>query len=156
MAKRTNSRKIRKIRNGTVLDHLPAGSALNVLRILGIDTNWDTTVAVLMNVDSKSIGKKDLVKVEDMVLKKEETDKLSLIANDATINIIKEYEVKGKHHVSLPEKFIGILKCANPNCVTNKGEPTTSIFNVERKKPILLRCKFCDRILDMELIEEQL
>ena len=147
--------RVKKIKNGTVIDHLPSGSALTVLKVLGIDNGYKTTVSAIMNVPSKSSGMKDVVKVEDKILGPEETDKLALIAPDATINIIKNYEVIKKSNVKVPEEVVGVLNCANPSCITNKNEPIVSIFKVENVSPILLRCRFCERILDKELIEEQ-
>src|SRR3989344_5366776 len=111
--------KIQKIRNGTVIDHLPAGSGLTVLRILGISKDYKNSVSIAMNVPSKSFGMKDVVKVEDRVLRPEETDKLALIAPEATINIIRDYKVSSKGRVTVPKEIVGVLKCGNPSCVTN-------------------------------------
>ncbi len=148
--------KIQKIKNGTVVDHLPAGTALTVLHILGIDKGYKNSVSVVMNVSSKSLGMKDVVKVEDRILRPEETDKLSLIAPEATVNIIRDYKVSGKSRVTIPNEIVGVLKCGNPSCITNKREPAMPIFSIERKKPIVLRCKFCERIMEQEQIEAQL
>ena len=148
--------KIQKIRNGTVIDHLPAGSGLTVLRILGISKDYKNSVSIAMNVPSKSFGMKDVVKVEDRVLRPEETDKLALIAPEATINIIRDYKVSSKGRVTVPKEIVGVLKCGNPSCVTNNREPIMPVFAIEREKPIVLRCKFCERIMERELIEEQL
>jgi aspartate carbamoyltransferase regulatory subunit len=139
-----------------VIDHLPAGTSPMVLRILGIDKKWENAVSVAMNVPSHGGDKKDIVKVEDRILEKEETDKLSMIANNATINIIENYAVKEKHHVSPPEFLEGVLECKNPKCVTNGKEPVLTCFAVENTEPLTLRCKYCGRIMDKELIEEQL
>jgi len=147
--------KIQKIKNGTVIDHLPAGSALTVLRILGVDKDFKNSVSVAMNVQSKQIGMKDVVKVEDRILRPEETDKLSLIAPEATINIIRDYGVSQKNKVTIPKEIIGVLKCGNPSCITNRREPVTAVFVVEKEKPIVLRCKFCERIMEKDLIEIQ-
>jgi len=147
--------KIQKIKNGTVIDHLPAGSALTVLRILGVDKDFKNSVSVAMNVQSKRIGMKDVVKVEDRILRPEETDKLSLIAPEATINIIRDYGVSQKNRVTIPKEIIGVLKCGNPSCITNRREPVTAVFVVEKEKPIVLRCKFCERIMEKDLIEIQ-
>ncbi len=151
-----NELKIKKIKNGTVIDHLPASSSFYVLHVLGIGKGYPGTVSIAMNVSSKSSGKKDIVKVENRILKKAETDKLALIAPNATINIIKDYKVVKKNKVSIPDEIVGVIKCANPNCITNKNEPIVPSFKVESKNPIRLRCKFCERIMEKEAIEEQL
>ncbi len=147
--------KIKKIKNGTVIDHLPAGSSLNILEILGVGEGYKNSVSVAMNVKSGK-GRKDIVKIEDKVLKSSETDKLALIAPHATINIIKKYEVKKKNKVSTPDEFSGIVTCANPNCITNKKEPVIAEFSVENKEPIQLRCKFCERIMDKDQVQSHL
>lgn len=138
--------KVTPIRNGTVIDHISPGMALKVLRILDLpkpETRSSITAAV--NVPSKREGKKDIVKVEDRELDPREVDKIALIAPEATINIIRDYNVAEKHNVKLPEVVSGIVRCGNPNCITNQSEPVTSQFLVVGKKPPRLRCHYCDR-----------
>lgn len=147
--------KIKKIKNGTVIDHLPSGSSLNILKVLGIDQKYENTVSIAMNVKSGK-SRKDIVKVENKILKSAETNKLALIAPNATINIIKDYEVVKKNRVEVPDEFSGIIKCSNPNCITNKKEPVEASFLVEKKEPIRLRCNFCERIMEKKQVEEQI
>ena len=147
--------KIQKIKNGTVIDHLPAGTALSVVKILGVDREYGNAVSIAMNVESKSSSMKDIVKVEDKILETAETDKLALIAPNATINIIKDYNVVRKNKVILPDEIKNIIKCGNPDCVTNQNEPITPVFSVESRNPVRLRCKFCERIMERDLIEKQ-
>lgn len=136
--------KVQPIRNGTVIDHITGGMAITVLRILGIPRKASTsTVTAAMNVPSHD-GRKDIVKIEDRELDAAEVNKISLIAPNATINIIREYEVARKEHVSLPDKVKGLVKCPNPNCVTNH-EPIKSQFVVVQRDPVRLRCAYCDR-----------
>jgi len=145
---------VRPIRHGTVIDHITAGQALNVLRILGITGASKAVVSVAMNVSSRVMGIKDIVKVEDRELAPQEVDKIALIAPNATINIIREYEVVGKHKVKLPEKIEGIVRCANPNCISNTSEPVTSKFLVTLTKlPIELRCCYCDYTITENIAE---
>ncbi|MFX1253708.1 MAG: aspartate carbamoyltransferase regulatory subunit [Promethearchaeota archaeon] len=142
---------IRAIGNGTVIDHISAGQGILVLQILGIAelTHIDDVVSLVMNVDSRSRnGKKDIVKVSNKFLNKEEVDKISLIAPYATINEIKDWKVARKYRVSLPDKIERILKCPNPKCVTNYKEPVFTEFLVENKDPIILRCLYCERLID--------
>lgn len=141
--------KVAPIKNGTVIDHIACGMAFKVLKVLGIsDGEVDSTVSVLMHVPSKKMGWKDIVKVEDKELEQIEVDKISLVAPEASINIIRNYEVVEKMNVSLPDVAIGILKCGNPNCVTNANEPIETEFTLKSKDPIRLSCKYCDRELD--------
>ena len=139
--------KVTPIKNGTVIDHIPAGMALNVLRVLGISGGVASTVSVLIHVPSKRRGWKDIVKVEDRELNPKELNTIALIAPDATINIIRNYNVAEKHAVVLPDRAVGILRCGNPSCITNSREPVESAFIVRSKEPLRLRCWYCEREL---------
>ena len=101
--------RVSKIRNGTVIDHVTGGQALNVLSILGIDGSEGLGVSVVLNVPSDRLGLKDVVKVEDRELSQSEVDVISLIAPEATINIIREFDVVEKNRVDRPETVIGLL-----------------------------------------------
>lgn len=132
------------IRNGTVIDHIAPGNAIRVLRILGMPrSGWTSIITAAMNVPS-SRGRKDILKIEDRELDPAEVNKISLIAPNATINIIREYEVVRKERVELPEKVSGLVKCPNPNCVTN-AEPVKTQFVVRERDPLRLACGYCDR-----------
>ncbi len=144
--------KIRKIKQGTVIDHIPPGKSLKVLRILGISEKTPYIVSIGMNVPSKKIGKKDIVKVENKELSEKETNKLALVAPDATINIIEDYKVTKKYKVSLPSIIEGIIKCPNPNCISNY-ERIPSKFIVEKRKPLKLRCYYCERVIYEDMID---
>ncbi|ODR81324.1 aspartate carbamoyltransferase regulatory subunit [Haladaptatus sp. W1] len=140
--------RVSKIRNGTVIDHIRAGQALNVLAILGIDGNDGEEVSVGMNVPSDRMGRKDIVKVEGKELSQNEVDVLSLIAPDASINIIREYEVAEKHRLERPEYVVGILSCPNSNCISTEDEPVDSKFEVLSDG---VRCEYCETIIRDDL-----
>jgi len=142
--------KVRKIKDGTVIDHIKAGKGKKVLDILGVENGFSQTTALLMNVPSKRIGKKDMVKIENKALEKEEVDKIALIAPHATWNVIKDFKVSKKSRIELPDALEGILKCPNPKCVTNMNEPVKSKFKVEKKEPVKLRCVYCERVFGLE------
>ncbi|GBC75043.1 Aspartate carbamoyltransferase regulatory chain [archaeon HR06] len=138
---------VRRIKEGTVIDHIEAGKALMVLKILNIDGSSGDIVTVAMNVPSQKLKKKDIIKIEKRFLSSDETDKIALIAPRATINIIKDYSVVEKRSIKLPDYFIGVFKCPNPTCISNSDEPIKStIIVIDKSKP-LLRCKYCSRIL---------
>ena len=139
--------RVQPIKNGTVIDHIPSGMAFKVLKILGITENVSSTVTVAIHVPSKKSKWKDIVKVEDRELNPREVDKIALIAPSATVNVIRNYNVAEKRRVSLPERAIGILKCSNPNCITNQLEPIETIFIVNSKSPLRMKCKYCDRVI---------
>jgi aspartate carbamoyltransferase regulatory subunit len=137
---------VRKIENGTVIDHIPAGKGLKVVEMLGVNSGFEGSVVVLINAPSAKLGRKDVVKIENKELTKEETNKIALIAPNASINIIKDWEVVEKRKVSLPEILEGIIKCPNSSCITNSNEPITTKFVVEKKAPLKLRCWYCERV----------
>ncbi|MFH1788660.1 MAG: aspartate carbamoyltransferase regulatory subunit [Candidatus Altiarchaeota archaeon] len=140
--------RVRRIKNGVVVDHIPQGKAPDVLDILGIDESFTDTITIAMNVPSSIYGKKDIVKVENRKIKESELSQIALIAPMATVNVIKDYKVVKKEVVKLPKLIVGSLKCPNPNCVTNKErEPVQSVFIVREKEPLVLSCKFCERNL---------
>ena len=136
--------RVSKIENGTVIDHITGGQAVNVLAILGIDGTSGEEVSVGMNVPSDRLGRKDVVKVEGRELSQDEVDVLSLIAPAATINIIREFEVAEKHRVSRPGEVTGVLSCPNANCITTENEPVDSRFEVLEEG---VRCTYCDTII---------
>ena len=136
--------KIQPIKDGTVIDHITAGNAIKVLHIMRIPSTNSSIVSVAMNVNGK-MGKKDIVKVENRELDPHEVDKIALVAPKATINIIRNYEVKEKYKVTLPEEIIGIVKCSNPTCISNYNEPVKSRFNVVSTDPLRIRCYYCER-----------
>lgn len=135
---------VRKIENGTVIDHIPSGYALDVLKILGLTGKEGHVIAIVMNVESKKFGKKDIVKIEDVELDMETVNKIALLAPHATINIIRNYSVVSKNRVKVPMVIKGIVKCINPRCITNKSnEPITSIFETISTEPLKICCHYC-------------
>ena len=142
--------KVKKIKDGTVIDHIKGGVGKKVIDILGIDGSLPETTALLMNVPSKRIGRKDIIKIENKALKKEEVDKIALVAPHATWNVIKDFKVIDKSKIELPDTLEGMLKCPNPKCVTNMSEPVKSKFRVEKKEPVKLRCVYCERLFGLE------
>jgi len=140
--------RVAKIREGTVIDHISAGNALVVLRILGITGREGFIVSVAMNVPSKKLGRKDIVKIEGRELSREEVDKIALIAPRATINIIRDYKVVRKHRVRLPKVIKNIVRCINPACITNEREPVEPKFYVVSEEPLRLKCHYCGRIME--------
>ena len=142
--------RVSKIESGTVIDHVPGGQALNVLALLGIDGSTDEAVSVAMNVPSDRLGRKDVVKVENRELSEAELDVLSLIAPEATINIIRAYDVVEKKRVERPERVVGVLACRNRECITNTNEPVDAKFEV---LPEGVRCEYCGTIIRQELAD---
>lgn len=141
--------RLTPIANGTVLGHLPVGSALKVLEILGLDRP-DKAVTLAINTESKRFGRKDLVFIEGKELSKEEIDKIGLIAAGATLNIIKNREVLKKEKIGMPDHADGLIKCMNPKCIT-VIENLSSKFLI-RKGPLRAKCVYCEK----EMTEREL
>ncbi len=141
--------RLSPIKNGTVIDHIACGQALNVIKILGInENNIYSSISIGIHVNSTTLsGWKDIIKIEDMELDAVTAQKIALVAPDATISIVRDFSVAEKYKVSLEDKIVGLARCSNPNCITNKGEPVATEFLVISKYPMQLRCCYCDRIL---------
>ncbi len=142
--------RVTKIKDGTVIDHISSGHALDVLKILGVTGRVAGVVTVAMNVPSKRHGAKDMLKIEGRELNSKEVDKIALLAPHATINIVRNYKVLGKQRVKLPEIIRGIMKCANPACVSNSDEPVQPTFYVEKEDPLRIRCHYCGHIMEKQ------
>ncbi|WP_069806943.1 aspartate carbamoyltransferase regulatory subunit [Vulcanisaeta thermophila] len=141
---------ISKIKDGVVIDHIPAGRALMVLRILGITGREGFRVALVMNVDSRKLGTKDIVKIEGRELTRDELNMIALVAPTATINIIRNYEVVSKFKVQVPGVIEGLIKCKNPRCITNQPrEPVRTRFRVISREPLKLVCDYCGTIHEL-------
>ena len=139
--------KVEVIPEGTVIDHIPAGKWLKVIEILGLTRPNCGTLLIASNVPSKKIGRKDIVKVEGRYLSEEEVNKIALIAPLATVNIVRDYKIVEKFNVEIPDEVVGILRCPNPNCVSNH-EHVTPKFRVESREPLKLRCHYCERTVE--------
>ena len=141
--------KITPIKNGTVIDHIGNGLALEVLRIIGVQNlDKDSTVSVALHVRSNKLGWKDIVKVENMELSPRKVNAIALITPTATISIIRDFKVREKRMVDLPDRIVGVLRCPNPNCISNQSEPVESEFEVSQRRPVILTCAYCDRQVD--------
>lgn len=128
---------------GTVIDHITAGRALQVARLLGLEGSGKT-MAIVMNVESKKIGRKDILKVEGLTLTSDQINLVSLVAPNATLNIIENGEVIYKQKVRPPETVEGILRCPNSFCVTRKeGEPVKPKMLLVSTSPLLYKCAYC-------------
>ena len=141
---------VRRIRNGTVIDHIDAGEALNVVKILGIVGTTTESLSIATNVQSKYMDRKDIVKISNRELSKEEVDRIALISPKATINIIRDFRVWDKKGVEIPTLIEGSVRCPNPGCITNTNEPIKSRFAVLPQGKGL-RCLYCDSVITRDL-----
>ena len=144
---------VRRIKEGTVIDHIDEGKGLQVLDALRIDGKDGSLITVAMNVPSGKSKKKDIIKVENKFLKDDDTNKIAVIAPKATINIIKNYKLIEKRRVSLPNEIDRIFRCSNPDCITNSAEHIESVMDLIDKETMILKCRYCARILDVNEIK---
>lgn len=138
--------KVSAIRNGTVIDHIPAKDLFTVISILGLE-NLDNHLTIGNNLDSEKLGRKAIIKISDKFFEDEDINKIALVARQAKLNIIKDFEVVEKKSVEVPERAIGIAKCVNPKCITNNENVTTK-FKVIKGKEVSLKCLYCEKITD--------
>ena len=143
--KADHSYAVPKLDSGTVIDHLRARTALRALQVL--DLPEDTRVTVGINLESERLGRKDIIKIGGYELSGDEAAKLALISPDATLSIIRNYSVHGKHDLVPPLRFSGLVTCPNPACIT-KVEPVKGSFLVLSNDPVVVRCEYCERSID--------
>jgi len=136
--------KVAALCNGTVIDHIPSDKLFKVVSILHLDT-CENQITLANNLESAKIGSKGLVKISDRAFAEDETNKIALIAPNAKINIIRDFQVVEKRPLTLPDEIREIVQCANPNCITN-NQPVTSRFHVlNLDGEIMLKCHYCER-----------
>ena len=139
------------LKNGTVIDHIPTDKLFTIVSLLGLK-NSDLNITIGNNLSSKKLGKKGLIKVADRFFTDEEISRLSVVAPNVKLNIIRDYEVVEKKEVVMPDVVKGIVKCGNPNCITN-NEPMTTIFHVLCKENGVLKCHYCEKEQNKESIK---
>ena len=144
------SYRVAKLRSGTVIDHLPAGTALRCLALLGIEE--DGIVTVGLNLPSRTQKRKDILKVENRILTAAELARLALYGPRATVSIIDDYEIVRKVPLELPTVLDNVLSCPNPSCITHH-DPVAPRVRVEQKDPLRLRCHYCERRIRREEME---
>ena len=132
------------IKDGTVIDHIPPKALFKVIQILKLE-EFDNMVTFGNNLDSKAMGSKAIVKIANRLFADEEVNKISLVAPNAKLNTIKNYEVVEKRVVQIPEQVNGIVRCFNPKCITN-AEKVLTKFQIINNKPIEMKCFYCEKI----------
>jgi aspartate carbamoyltransferase regulatory subunit len=143
-----NEMLVAAIENGTVIDHIPSEKTYQVAQLLGLQ-NLGTPVTIGYNLLSKKLGKKGIIKVADKFFTDEEISRLSVVAPNIVLNIIRDYEVVEKKTVVTPEEIKGIVKCNNPKCITN-NEPMATYFHVANG---ILTCHYCEKEQDINKVE---
>ena len=136
-------RLVAAIENGTVIDHIPSDKTYQVASLLELHKLTEP-ITIGSNYASKKVGKKGIIKVTDKFFSDEEISRLSVVAPNVVLSIIKDYEVVEKKEVALPSELHGIIKCNNPKCITN-NEPMKTYFTVVEKLHGVVRCHYCDK-----------
>lgn len=144
-------RQVAAIKNGTVIDHIPAEKTYQVVNLLQLEP-LETPVTIGYNYPSNKIGRKGIIKVSDKFFTDEEISRLSVVAQNVVLNIIHDYEVVEKKTVKTPDELRGIVKCNNPKCITN-NEPMNTVFHVVNKEKGILKCHYCDKEQFIEKVE---
>jgi len=143
--------QVKALENGTVIDHIPSDKLFKVVSLLKME-GLKNQITIGNNLSSKQMGTKGIIKVADRYYAEEEVNRIALIAPMAKINIIKNFEVIEKKILTLPDNFIGLVKCPNPKCITN-NEPMKTRFETVSKEPVVLKCLYCEREVQEEGIE---
>lgn len=139
------------IQNGTVIDHIPADKTYQVVSLLKLE-RLDQQVTIGYNYRSKKLGKKGIIKVENKFFTDEEISRLSVVAPNIVLNIIRDYEVVEKKTATTPDELRGIVKCNNPKCITN-NEPMDTLFHVVDKENGIIKCHYCEKEQHMDKVE---
>lgn len=149
----TKTLSVSAIKNGTVIDHIPAGQALRIMKLLRVLDSKKNKVTLGLNLPSKLIGLKDLIKIENRFLTNDEANEIVIFAPAATINIINDFEVTQKINTHLPNAITNVFICPNPVCITH-NEPINSHFIIEEEgKRIKLTCHYCEKAFDRDQVK---
>lgn len=146
-----NQMLVAAIENGTVIDHIPAEKTYQVVNLLRLE-NLSTQVTIGYNYKSRKLGSKGIIKVEDKFFTDEEISRLSVVAPNIVLNIIRDFEVVEKKKVITPDELKGIVRCNNPKCITN-NEPMQTLFHVTDKEHGTLKCHYCEKEQDINKVE---
>jgi aspartate carbamoyltransferase regulatory subunit len=149
----TTTRLIEAIKEGTVIDHIPAGQALKIVALLKLK-DYDQAVTLGLNLESKRLGRKDLLKISGRFLTEAEISDIAVFAEHAQINTIRDYEVVDKRQAVLPAVVRKILRCPNSRCIT-QAEAMESRFDVTvTRVGIQLQCHYCEKVFARPDIKE--
>jgi aspartate carbamoyltransferase regulatory subunit len=153
MVKRTQL-QVEAIKNGTVIDHIPAQIGIKVLKLFAMHQS-SQKVTIGLNLPSSALGVKDLLKIENVFIDESQASKLALYAPHATVNQIENYKVVKKLALELPKRINNVFACPNTNCISH-NEPVESSFSVcEKNEDIRLKCKYCEKVFSREIVTER-
>ncbi|MEZ8144618.1 aspartate carbamoyltransferase regulatory subunit [Enterovibrio norvegicus FF-33] len=149
-----NKLQVEAIKNGTVIDHIPANVGFKVMKLFKLHKS-NERVTVGLNLPSSALGAKDIIKIENIFVSEEQAQQLALYAPNATVNQIENYEVVAKLPLTLPLDILGVFSCPNTNCITHDESAVETSFNVINKADdIHLKCKYCEKVFSREIMTE--
>ena len=131
------------LENGTVIDHIPSELVFTIASLLELE-KLGSSVTIGYNLHSNKLGKKGIIKVADKYFSDEEISRLSIVAPNVILNIIRDFDVVEKKEVIIPDELHGIVRCGNPKCITN-NEPMPTHFHVVNKEEGTLKCHYCEK-----------
>ena len=135
--------QVAALENGTVIDHIPSDKLFTVVSLLNLK-GMDSNITIGYNLESKKLGKKGIIKIADKFFTDEEINRISVVASNIKLNVIRNYAVVEKKEAIMPDELKGIVKCNNPKCITN-NEPMQTWFHVTDKEKGLLKCHYCEK-----------
>ena len=132
---------IDSIKTGTVIDHIPAGCGMRLYELLGLG-ELDVSVALIKNVASRKMGKKDIIKIDaDIPVN---LDVIGYVAPDATVNVIREGKLVEKKRIELPERLVNVIRCRNPRCISCCEQELDHVFRLTDRASKTYRCLYCE------------
>lgn len=143
--------QVAALKNGSVIDHIPTEKLFTVVSLLGLE-HMHNNITIGFNLESKKLGTKGIIKIADKYFCDDEINRIAVVAPNVKLNIIRNYEVVEKRELCLPDELYGIVKCANPKCITN-NEPISTRFHVIDKERCIIKCHYCEKEQIRENIE---
>jgi aspartate carbamoyltransferase regulatory subunit len=143
MSENKEALQVAALKDGTVIDHIPSEMVFTIVRLLGLE-GMTNNITIGFNLESHKLGKKGIIKIADKFFTDEEVNRIAVVAPHVVLNTIRDYEVVEKREVRLPDCLEGIVRCANPKCVTN-NEPMTTVMHVVDKENGVLKCHYCEK-----------
>lgn len=151
MTEQRKELKVAGLCNGTVIDHIPSDQVFKVVSLLRLE-ELDSPITIGNNLESKKMGRKGIIKIENKYFEEDQVNKIALVAPKVVLNIIRDYQVMEKKRVVLPQAIRGIVRCNNPKCITN-NEPMLTNFSVVDSENVVLSCHYCSIKIEQKDIE---
>lgn len=143
--------KLGKIKEGTVLDHIPPELCFKIVNLLNLEQHG-RVISAATNLTSTKMGKKGMIKISGKILNEKEVNRIAVVAPNITYSIIKDYLAIKKIKLNVPQEIFGIVKCNNPNCITNIESVQTK-FMLVNEQPLKIKCNYCERTTNKEDIK---